>query len=134
MSWIWIVLGALLIALVASVLFGFFFWRPRAQKRVAAATHALAQELHGRPPLLIGPAQCRTSDLRDGRALTGLGVLALTEHAVLFSSGERVAVLSRDGLQVQVKGTTLDLASQVPPGRLVVQLPDAGAWAAALAG
>ena len=98
MSWVWVVLGALLIALVASVLFGFFFWRPRAQKRVTQATQMLAEELHGRPPLLIAPAQCRSADFRDASSLPGLGVLALTEQAVLYSSGERVVIMARDGL------------------------------------
>lgn len=132
MSWVWVVLGALLIALVVSVLFGFFYWRPRAQKRVTAATQALAEELHGRPPLLIAPAQCRSADLRDGVSLKGLGVLALTEQALLYSSGDRVVILAREGLRLDGKGTTLEFASQVPAGRLVVQLPDPGPWRQAL--
>ncbi len=133
MSWIWVILGALLIALVGSVLFGFFYWRPRAQKRVTAATEALAEELHGRPPLLIAPAQCRKADLRDASSLPGLGVLALTEQAVLYSSGQRVVILARDGLQVQHKGTTLEFTSQTPQGRIVVTLPDPAPWVQALA-
>lgn len=132
MSWVWVVLGALLIAVVISVLFGFFYWRPRAQKRVTAATQAISRELHGRPPELIAPAQCRTAEIRDGAALTGLGVLALTEQAVLYSSGERVVVLSREGLTVEGKGTTLDFQSQVPPGRLLITLPDPAPWLAHL--
>lgn len=132
MSWIWVVLGALLIALVVSVLVGFFYWRPRAQKQVTAATAALAAELHGRPPLLIAPAQCRKAELRDAASLQGLGVLALTEQAVLFSSGQRVAILARDGLVVNSKGTSLEFVSQTPQGRLVVTLPDLAPWTAAL--
>lgn len=132
MSWVWVVLGALLIALVVSVLFGFFYWRPQAQKRVTRASQALAEELHGQPPLLIAPAQCRSSDLRDGAALKGLGVLALTEQAVLFSSGERVVILSREGLSLGGTSRTLEFVSQVPTGRLVVQLPDPGPWRQAL--
>ena len=95
MSWLWVILGALLIALVVSVLFGFFYWRPRAQKRVTRATELLAQELHGRPPLLIGPAQCRKAEFRDAGSLPGLGVLALTEQAVLYASDQRVVIMSR---------------------------------------
>ncbi len=132
MSWVWVVLGALLIALVVSVLFGFFYWRPQAQKRVTAASQALAGELHGRPPLLIAPAQCRSSDLREGSSLKGLGVRALPEQAVLFSSGERVVILSREGLTLGGANRTLEFVSQVPPGRLVVQLPDPGPWRQAL--
>ena len=128
MSWVWVVLGAVLIALVGSVLFGFFYWRPRAQKRVTGATQAIAQELHGRPPLLIAPAQCRKADVRDGESLPGLGVLALTEQAVLYSSGERVLVLSRDGLRCEVDGTNLQFFSEIPPGRLLVTLPDTDPW------
>lgn len=130
MSWVWVVLGALLIALVASVLFGFFVWRPRAQKRVTRATEMLAEELHGRPPLLIGPAQCRTAEFRDAGSLPGLGVLALTEQAVLYSSGERVVIMSREGLQLGGQGKNLEFVSQVPPGRLVVTLPDPAIWRA----
>jgi hypothetical protein len=133
MSWIWLVLGVLLIALVTSVLVGYFYWRPRAQKRVTTATEALASELHGRQPLLLAPAQCSRAELRDGAALTGLGVLALTDQAVLYSSGQRVVILARDGLRLQTKGTTLEFVSQTPPGRLVVRLPDPSPWAAALA-
>lgn len=132
MSTVWLLLGVLLIIVVGSVLFGFFYWRPRAQNRVKAATEALAQELHGRPPLLLAPAQCKSADVRDAGSLPGLGVLALTEQAVLYSSGERVVVLSREGLQVQAKGRSLEFVSQLPQGRLVVTLPDPGPWSAAL--
>ncbi|MCB0899830.1 MAG: hypothetical protein KDC40_13515 [Actinobacteria bacterium] len=133
MSWVWVVLGALLIALVVSVLFGFFYWRPRAQKRVSRATELLAEELHGRPPLLIAPAQCRTAQFRDADSLPGLGVLALTDQAVFYSSGERVVIMSREGLQLVGKGTKLEFVSQVPPGRLVVTLPDPTVWRARFA-
>lgn len=132
MSWIWVVLGALLIALVVSVLVGFFYWRPRAQKRVTTATQALAGELHGRPPLLLVPAQCRSAELRDAGSLRGLGVLALTEQAVLYSSGDRVVILSREGLTVNAKGNNLEFVSTVPQGRLIVTLPDTAPWVAAL--
>lgn len=128
MSWVWIVLGALLIVLVGSLLFGFFYWRPRAQRRVTEATQAIAQEMHGRPPLLIAPAQCREADVRDGAGLRGLGVLALTEQAVLYSGGGRVVILQRDGLRLQAKGTSLEFQSTVPPARLVVTLPDTASW------
>lgn len=133
MSWVWVVLGALLIALVASVLFGFFFWRPRAQKRVTRASELLAQELHGRLPLLVGPAQCRKADFRDASSLPGLGVLALTEQAVLYASDERVVIMTREDLHLSVRGRNLEFVSQVPPGRLVVTLPEPGVWQAALA-
>ena len=132
MSWVWLVLGALLIALLASVLFGFFVWRPRAQNRVTLATQALAGELHGHQPLLLAPAQCRKAEVRDGGSLPGLGVLALTEQAVLYSSGERVVILAREGLTLQHKGSTLEFVSQVPQARLVVTLPDTAPWVAAL--
>ncbi len=128
MSWIWIVLGVVLLALVASVLFGFFYWRPRAQRRVTRATQALAEELHGRPPLLIAPAQCRSAEVREGESLPGLGVLALTEQAVLYSSGQRVLIMQREGLDLHTKGTNLEFVSSVPPGRLVVTLPDTAPW------
>lgn len=133
MSWIWVVLGVFLVVLVGSVLFGFFYWRPKAQKRVTEATAALAEELHGRPPLLIAPAQCKTAEVREAQSLRGLGVLALTEQAVLYSSGQRVVVMSRDGLQLLSKGRDLEFVSAVPQARIVVTLPDPGPWQAALA-
>jgi hypothetical protein len=132
MSTVWLILGILLILLVGSVIFGFFYWRPQAQKRVTAATEAIAAELHGRPPLLLAPAQCKEADVRDAASLPGLGVLALTDQALLYSSGERVVVMSREGLQVQTKGRNLEFVSQVPQGRLVVTLPDPAPWSAAL--
>lgn len=128
MSWIWMVLGVLLLVVVVSALFGFFYWRPRAQRRVTAASKALAEELHGRPPLLITPAQCRSADVREGESLPGLGVLALTEQAVVYSSGERVVILQREGLTLTAKGTNLEFVSSVPPARLVVTLPDPAPW------
>ncbi len=134
MSWLWVVLGALLIALVVSVLLGFFVWRPRAKKRVTLATEALAQELHGRPPLLIAPAQCRKAQVRDGASLPGLGVLALTEQAVLYSSGQRVVILPREGLRFQSSGNNLEFVTEVPEAHLVVTLPDTAPWQRALAG
>ena len=87
----------------------------------------------GRPPLLIAPAQCRSADFRDASSLPGLGVLALTEQAVFYSSGERVVIMSREGLHLQGKGNNLDFVSQVPSGRLVVTLPDPDVWRAAFA-
>jgi hypothetical protein len=132
MSTVWLILGILLILLVGSVLFGFFYWRPRAQKRVTAATEAIAAELHGRPPLLLAPAQCKKADVRDASSLPGLGVLALTDQALLYSSGQRVVVMAREGLQVQTKGRNLEFVSQVPQARLVVTLPDPAPWSAAL--
>lgn len=132
MEWIWAVLGGVLIVLLLIVLFSFFIWRPRARDQVTKATQALAQELHGRPPILIGPAQCSKADIRDAEEVKGLGVLALTEHAVLFSRGERVVILSRDGLRSSAAGTSLELVSQTPPGTLVLTMPDTAPWQAEL--
>jgi hypothetical protein len=127
------VLGVLLIALVGSVLFGFFYWRPRAQKRVTEATQALAQELLGNKPLLMAPAQCKKAEVRDADSLPGLGVLALTDQAVFYSSGERVLVMAREGLQVSGSGRNLEFVSQMPQGRIVVALTDPTPWVEALA-
>ena len=132
MTVVWLVLGIALILLVGSVLFGFFYWRPRAQQRVTSATQALAQELHGNQPLLMSPAQCKKAEVRDAESLPGLGVLALTEQALLYSSGERVVVMSREGLRVTSQGRNLEFVSEVPQGRLVVTLPDPQPWSAAL--
>lgn len=132
MSWIWFVLGALLVVGVLSVLVAFFVWRPRARNAVASATEAIAQELHGRPPLLIAPAQCRAADVRDGDSLKGLGVLALTEQAVLFALGERVVILVREGMEVEASGTSLDITAKTPPGTIKLTMPDTSQWAAHL--
>ena len=70
--------------------------------------------------------------MRDAESLPGLGVLALTEQALLYSSGERVVVMSREGLRVTSQGRNLEFVSEVPPGRLVVTLPDPQPWSAAL--
>jgi hypothetical protein len=83
---------------------------------------------------LIAPAQCRSAEVRDADSLPGLGVLALTEQAVLYSSGQRVVVLQRDGLSLSTKGSSLEFVSTVPPARLVVTLPDTAAWADAFSG
>jgi hypothetical protein len=128
---VWLVLGIVLVALTASVLFGFFYWRPRARRQVTGATEALARELHGRPPLLIAPAQCRRADVRDGSSLRGLGVLALTDEAVLYSSGERVVVLQRDGVRASTRGRRLELTSTVPAGSMVLAVADPGPWRSA---
>lgn len=133
MQWIWFVLGAVLIVLVLVVLFSFFIWRPRARDQVTQATEALAQELHGRPPILLAPAQCSRAEIRDAEQVKGLGVVALTEQAVLFARGERVVILSRDGLRARGSGTSLELASQTPPGTLVLTMPDIAPWQQALA-
>lgn len=133
MSVLWLVLGVVLIILVASVLFGFFVYRPRAKRQVTAATQAIAEELHGRPPLMIAPAQCRKADLRDPQEVTGLGVIAVTEQAVLFSAGQRVVILSRDGLTARASGTTVELESQTPVAFMALTMPDAQALADLLA-
>ena len=59
-------------------------------------------------------------------------MLALTEQALLYSSGERVVVMSREGLRVTSQGRNLEFVSEVPQGRLVVTLPDPQPWSAAL--
>lgn len=132
MEWIWAVLGAVLIVLLLVVLFSFFIWRPRARDQVGRATQAIAEELHGRPPIMIAPAQCSRADIRDAEQVKGLGVVALTEQAVLFSRGERVVILSRDGLRSSASGTSLELVSQTPPGTLVLTMPDTAPWQAEL--
>lgn len=127
MSILWLILGGALLILVASVLFGFFVYRPRAKQTVTKATEAIATELHGRPPLLIAPAQCRKAQMRDADSVRGLGVIAVTEQAVLFSTGQRVAILARDGLHATGSGTTVELQSQTPPATMVLTMPDPSA-------
>lgn len=88
MSWIWILLGALLIAVVFSVCIGFFVVRPRLAKKINAGARGLAKELHGRPPLLSGAAACEGSSDPARFGLQGLGALGLTEQALVFVAGQ----------------------------------------------
>lgn len=138
MQSLWTVLGVALVMLVLTALIGFFVWRPRAQRRVEAASRALAEEIHGQP-LLVGPAQCKKAAVRDPRQVQGLGVVALTDQAVIFSAGtgQRTVILPRAGLRVAFKsqGPTgqMDLTSEGPPQqRVVLAVADVAAWKAAL--
>lgn len=133
MTWLWACLGLILIIVVGAVLYGFFVARPRAQQRVTAATQAIAAELHGRQPQLLVPAQCRTASVREADQVRGLGVLAVTDQAVLFGSGTgRVVLMSRDGLQVDQVGSGLVITGTEPAQEVTLAMADPQSVVAAL--
>ena len=134
MTWLWALLGLILIIVVGGVLYAFFVARPRAQQRVTAATQAIAAELHGRPPRLLVPAQCHKASVREAEQVRGLGVLAVTDQAVLFGSGSgRVVLMSRDGLQVNHVGSRLVLGGTEPAQEVTLTMADPRSVVQALA-
>lgn len=112
----WTILGALLIAFVLAVCITFFIVRPRLAKRINAGGQLVARELHGRPPLASGAASCEAISDPDRLALKGIGVIALSENAVVFgnSKSEHVLIVPRDRItsvraatSVEVLGSTV---------------------------
>lgn len=101
MQWVWIVLGVLLVALVAVVLFSYFVVRPRTAKLVRAGAEVLARETHGREPLLLVPAKCVAVSAADREHLMGVGVLGITDHGVIFAAADpdRALVIARDSIE-----------------------------------
>ena len=94
---VWIVLGVLLVALVAVVLIAFFVMRPRAVRQLRASAQLLARETHGRSPLVLSAAKCESISLPAKQNLLGVGMLALTEHGVVFAAAnpDRTLIIPR---------------------------------------
>ncbi len=88
MNIVWLVLGVILVALVASMVYAFFVLRPRLARQVQSSVAVIAEELHGREPLAIVPARCEGVSENARAALVGVGSLALTEHGVVFGAGD----------------------------------------------
>lgn len=87
MTLVWTILGALLITVVLAFCITFFIVRPRLAKKVNAGATEVAKELHGRPPLKSTAASCEGCSDPDRMSLKGVGVIALTEQALVFGSG-----------------------------------------------
>ncbi len=113
---VWLVLGALLIVVVVLVFIAFFVLRPRAVRQLRASAELLARETHGRAPLVLAPAKCESITLPEKQALVGVGMLALTEHGVVFAAAnpDRTLIIPReDVITANGKGPTGD---QQPAG------------------
>lgn len=121
MSWIWWVLGALLLLVVGGVLYLFFVARPRNTAQVEASVKVLAREIHGRAPDTLIPATCVAISAPDKPELPGLGVLALTGQGLFFAAAnpDRTLVISRSAI------TSSDVAKSVqgPDGPVSAPLP-----------
>ena len=98
MNIVWLVLGVVLVALVASMVYAFFVMRPRLARQVQSSVSVIAEELHGREPLLIVPARCAGVSDSSRAALVGVGSLAVTEHGVVFGAGDppRSLIIARN--------------------------------------
>lgn len=121
MQWLWIVLGVLLIAVVGVVLYTFFVVRPRSVGQLKASAELLARETHGRKPELLVPAKCEAISAADKESLLGVGVMALTEHGVVFAAAnpDRTLIVPRAavthaGTDHTLTGATVTAKSSIP--------------------
>lgn len=98
MSWLWTILGALLIAAVLAACITYFLVRPALARRIDAGGKLVARELHGRPPLMSGAASCEGITDPERVGLRGVGVIAMSEQALVFgnSKNELVVIIPRD--------------------------------------
>ncbi len=113
----WIVLGILLVALVAVVLVAFFVMRPRAVRQLRASAELLARETHGRTPLVLGSAKCDSITLPAKQNLLGVGMLALTEHGVVFAAAnpDRTLIIPRvDVIRAKSPAGTAPAVGRIP--------------------
>lgn len=121
MSWIWWLLGAVLVLVVGGVLYLFFVARPRNTAQVEASVKVLAREIHGRPPDTLAPATCVAISAPDKQDLPGLGVLALTPQGLFFAAAEpdRTLIVNRSTIsQAEVAKSV-----QGPDGPVGAPLP-----------
>lgn len=121
MSWIWWVLGAVLLVVVGAVLYLFFVARPRNTAQVEASVKVLAQQTHGRPPDTLAAATCVAISAPEKQDLPGLGVLALTTEGLFFAAAnpDRSLIVSRSTIsEVEVAKSV-----QGPDGPVSAPLP-----------
>lgn len=121
MQWVWIVLGAVLVVMVAIILYSFFVVRPRSGRQLRASLELLARETHGREPNVVVPAKC-VSPPATRKELAGVGVLAVTDHGVVFAAADpdRTLIIERRGLSSATPGGSAR-------GRLALQwTPESG--------
>mgnify|MGYP000867249507 FL=1 len=100
MTYVWAVLGVILIGLLASIGWAFFVVRPRLARQVQASVAVVARELHGQQPLSIVPAKCEGITDERRADLVGVGTLALTEEGVVFGAGnpDRSLIIARNSI------------------------------------
>ncbi len=100
MNWIWAILGIILVAFVAAVLYAFFIKRPRTIKQLRASAELVARETHGRPPDLLAPARCEAVSIAAKEHVRGVGALALTEQGLVFGAAdpERTLIIARSSI------------------------------------
>jgi hypothetical protein len=128
---VWLLLGVLLIALVASMIYAFFVLRPRLARQVQSSVAIIAEELHGREPLSIVPARCEGVSDSARATLVGVGSLALTEHGVIFGAGDppRSLIIARDRISAATAEKTFAAAASTVRKRdamLVIRWKSAG--------
>jgi hypothetical protein len=100
--------------MVALVVIAFFVLRPRAVRQLRASAELLAKETHGRKPLVLASAKCESISLPDKQAVCGVGMLALTEHGLVFAAAnpDRTLIIPRvDIINVNGQGSSADSGS-----------------------
>lgn len=129
MTVVWTILGALLITAVLAFCITFFIVRPKLAKKVNEGAQQVAKELHGRPPLKSTAASCEGCSDPDRATLKGIGVIALTEQAVVFATNieGRSVVIPRNKVIEAGPGTSVELLGRTvkrPRPMLVVSWKD----------
>jgi hypothetical protein len=129
MTVVWTILGALLITAVLAFCITFFIVRPRLARKVNDGAQQVAKELHGRRPLKSTAASCEGCSDPDRVALKGIGVIALTEQAVVFATDieGRSVVIPRDRVIEAGPGTSVELLGRTvkrPRPMLVITWQD----------
>ena len=97
MELLWIVLGVVLVALVALVLYSFFVVRPKSVAQLRASVELLARETHGNPPALLLPAKCENVTAPGKGDVTGIGVVSVTDQGLIFAAAkpDRTLIIPR---------------------------------------
>lgn len=131
MSWIWWLLGAVLLLVVGGVLYLFFVARPRNTAQVQASVKVLANEIHGRAPETLVAATCVAVSAADKQDLPGLGVLALTPQGLFFAAANpdrtliiNRATISRTEVAKTVAGPSGPVGAPLPMVVVHWQAPD----------
>ncbi len=111
MTVIWTILGAILITIVLAFCITFFIVRPILARKVNAGAAGVARELHGRQPLLSTAASCEGCSNPDRGGLKGVGVIALTEQALVFASGDndQTVIIPRSKVTEAGPATSVEL-------------------------
>ena len=97
---LWIVLGVVLIALVALILYSFFVVRPRSTAQLQASVALLARETHGKPPDLLLPAKCESVSVASKQDVPGIGVVSVTDQGLVFAAAnpDRTLIIARSDI------------------------------------